>query len=234
MKFEIIPAIDILEGKCVRLEKGDYKKVKIYSENPIDIAKKLEQQNFKRIHIIDLDGAKFGAPKNIKIIKSIASQISIPVQVGGGIRSLDIIKEFLDSKIDRVILGTIAFENLSILKSALELFQEKIAVAIDAKNNVILTKGWLNITKLDAISSAKKLVEMGVKRFIYTDVLRDGMMKGPNFNAILRFAKSVDAKIIASGGVSSQADIQKLSNLHKNIDGCIVGKAFYEGKISQV
>jgi phosphoribosylformimino-5-aminoimidazole carboxamide ribotide isomerase len=232
MSFEVIPAVDILGGKCVRLEKGDYAKVTVYSEDPVAMAKKWRDQGYKRVHLVDLDGAREGVPKNIEIIKKIASSLSVPVQVGGGIRQLDTIKELFDSGVDRVILGTVAFENLSFIKTVSELFGGKVAVSIDAKKDIVLTKGWLEATTLKAADAARKLVSMGIKRFVYTDISRDGMMSGPNFSGIKRFAASVNASVIASGGVTSGQDIDKLSKLGKNIEGCIVGKALYEGKIA--
>lgn len=231
MSFEVIPAVDILDGKCVRLEKGDYSKVTVYSDDPLSMAKKWQDQGYKRIHLVDLDGAREGVPKNIALIKKIASSLSVPVQVGGGIRQLDTIKELFDSGTDRVILGTVAFENLSFIKTVSGLFAGRIAVSIDAKKDIVLTKGWLEATTLKAADAARKLVSMGIKRFVYTDVSRDGMMSGPNFSGIKRFASSTGASVIASGGVTTQKDIDKLSGLGKNVEGCIVGRALYEGSI---
>ncbi len=231
MMFEVIPAIDILGGKCVRLQKGDYEKVTVYYENPLDAAKKWQDEGYKRLHVVDLDGAKLGEPKNIEIIKKIAKTLSIPVQVGGGIRNQDTIKELIDSGVSRVILGTVAFENLSFIKTVSEVYADKLAVSIDAKRNIILTKGWIEKTSLKAIDAAQRLVDLGIKRFVYTDISKDGMMKGPNFSGIKKFASQVNALVVASGGVSTNEDIKKLSKLHKNVDSCIVGKAIYEGKI---
>ncbi len=231
MSFEVIPAVDILGGKCVRLEKGDYQKVTVYSEDPVLMAKKWQDHGYKRIHLVDLDGAREGVPKNISVVKAIVAAVSVPVQVGGGIRQLDTIKELFDSGVDRVILGTVAFENLSFIKTVSELFGGKIAVSIDAKKDIVLTKGWLEKTSLKAVDAANKLVSMGIKRFVYTDISRDGMMSGPNFRGIKKFASSVNASVIASGGVTTNEDIDKLSKLGKNIEGCIVGKALYEGNV---
>lgn len=232
MSFEVIPAVDILGGKCVRLEKGDYEKVTVYSEDPVSMAKEWQNQGYKRIHLVDLDGAREGIPKNIKMIKAITAAISVPVQVGGGIRQLDTVKELFDSGVNRVILGTVAFENLSFIKTVCELFGSKIAVSIDAKKDIVLTKGWLKKTSLKAVDAANKLVSMGIKRFVYTDISRDGMMAGPNFSGIKRFASAVNAQVIASGGVTTGDDIEKLAKIGKNIEGCIVGRALYEGRIA--
>ena len=232
MSFEVIPAVDILDGKCVRLEKGDYSKVTVYSDDPVSMAKKWRDKGYCRIHVVDLDGARDGVPSNIKLIKSIASSVQVPVQVGGGIRALDTIKELFDAGVDRVILGTVAFENLSFIRTIAELFSEKIAVSIDAKKDIVLTKGWLESTSLKAVDAARRLTAMGIKRFVYTDVSRDGMMSGPNFAGIKKFSGAVDASVIASGGVTTKTDIDKLSKLGKNVEGCIVGKALYEGEMT--
>ncbi|MCX5749325.1 MAG: 1-(5-phosphoribosyl)-5-[(5-phosphoribosylamino)methylideneamino]imidazole-4-carboxamide isomerase [Candidatus Saganbacteria bacterium] len=230
MSFIVIPAVDILDSKCVRLEKGDYTKVTVYYENPVDAALRWENEGYKWLHIVDLDGAKFGQMKNLGIIKDIAKELKIPVEVGGGIRDLDTIKGLFDSGISRVIIGTIAFENISLVKTVSELYGDKIAVSIDAKRNIVLKKGWLEKTSFKAIDAAKRLVDLGIKRFVYTDVSKDGMMQGPNFGSIRKFAAAVQAKVIASGGVTTNADIEKLSKI-KNVEGCIIGRAAYEGKI---
>ncbi len=230
MSFEVIPAVDILDGKCVRLEKGDYSKVTVYSDDPVSMAEKWRDQGYGRLHLVDLDGAREGSPKNIKVVKAIVSAVSIPVQVGGGIRHLDTVKELFDSGVDRIILGTVAFENLSFIKTVSELFGAKIAVSIDARKDIVLTKGWLERTSLKAVDAAKKLISMGIKRFVYTDISRDGMMAGPNFNGIKKFTSSVNASVIASGGVTTREDVKKLSSLSKNLEGCIVGRALYEAK----
>jgi len=233
MNFEVIPAIDLLSGKCVRLEKGNYEKVTVYSDDPVEMAKKWEGQGYKRIHVVDLDGAREGRPRNIGIIKSIAKNVGVPIQVGGGIRDIDTIKEIFDSGVSRVMLGTVAFENLSLIKTLCELFGDKIAVSIDAKKDIVLTKGWLEKTSLKAVDAAKKLMAMGIKRFVYTDISRDGMMSGPNFSGIKRFSSSINAPVIASGGVTTNEDIAKLSKI-PNVEGCIVGRALYEGTIRNV
>lgn len=232
MSFEVIPAVDILGGKCVRLEKGDYKRVTVYSDDPAAMAKKWQDQGYKRLHVVDLDGAKTGIPVNIEIIKTIVKAMSIPVQVGGGIRNLDTIKALFDAGIDRVILGTVAFENLSFIKTVTELFSGRIAVSIDAHKDIVVTKGWMEKTSLKAIDAANKLVELGIKRFVYTDISKDGMMSGPNYPGVKRFASSVPVPVIASGGVTTNKDIEKLSKIG-NVEGCIVGRAIYEGKINR-
>ena len=232
-KFTIIPAVDILDGKCVRLEKGDFDKVTVYSDDPLKMALKWRDKGYKWLHVVDLDGAKTGIQKNISIVKKIVSKVSIPIEVSGGLRNLDRIKELLDCGVQRVILGTVAFENLSLIKTICDAYGDKIAVGIDARKDIVLKKGWLEKTSLKALDIAKRLVDIGVKRFVYTDVSRDGMMEGPNFPAIKKFASSVKARVIASGGVTTNGDIEKLSKI-RNVEGCIVGRAIYEGRITLV
>ena len=228
--FEIIPAIDILNGKCVRLKQGRYDAETVYSKDPLEMAKKWESQGAKRLHLVDLDGAKTGIPKNIEIIKAIAREANIPVQVGGGIRNLDVIQELLNFGIDRVILGTTAVKNPNLLAKACERFGDRIAVSIDAKQGKVATEGWTQVSKKDTLTLAKEAIDLGVKRFIYTDISRDGMLTGPNFEGIKDFVSQIRVPVIASGGISSEKDIERLKET--GVEGCIVGKALYEAKIN--
>lgn len=227
--FEVIPAIDILEGKCVRLKQGRYDAETVYSANPVEIAKKWESAGGKRLHVIDLDGARTGLPANIGIIKSIIKEVNIPVQVGGGIRNLNIIADLIKYGADRVILGTTAIKNPNLLSNICERFDDKIVVAIDAKGEMAAAEGWMYVTKKNIFELAKEAIGMGVKRFIYTDISRDGMMEGPNYYGIKNFITHVNVPVIASGGVSNQEDIEQLKGT--GAEGCIVGKAIYEGSI---
>jgi len=227
--FEVIPAIDLLDGKCVRLKQGRYDAETIYSINPLEIAKKWESLGARRLHVVDLDGARTGIPKNIEIIKAIVREVKIPVQVGGGIRNLTLIQELLDFGVDRVILGTTAVKNPNVLSQFCEKFDDKIAVAIDAKNGKAATEGWVKISKKDILTLAQEAVEFGVRRFVYTEINRDGMLEGPNFEGIRSFVSEIAVPVIASGGISSKEDIEKLKEI--GVEGAIVGKALYEGKI---
>lgn len=227
--FEVIPAIDILGGKCVRLKQGRYDEPVVYSNDPVEIAKKWETQGAKRLHVVDLDGARSGAPENIEIIKNIIKAVGIPIQVGGGIRMLTVITELIDFGADRVILGTTAVKNPNLISNICEKFGDKIAVAIDAKGRYAAADGWMYVTKKDVLTLAKEAIDLGVQRFIYTDISRDGMMEGPNFDAIHKFTSEVNVPVIASGGVSAKEDIVKMKEI--GVEGCIVGKALYEGKI---
>ncbi|MFA5097928.1 MAG: 1-(5-phosphoribosyl)-5-[(5-phosphoribosylamino)methylideneamino]imidazole-4-carboxamide isomerase [Candidatus Margulisiibacteriota bacterium] len=231
--FTIIPAVDILDGKCVRLEKGDFSKVTVYSDEPVKMAQKWQDKGYKWLHVVDLDGAKTGTQKNLLIVKEIAKKISIPIEVSGGLRSLDRIKELFDCGVSRVILGTVAFENLSLIKTICDAYGDKVAIGIDARKDIVLKKGWLEKTSLKAIDIARRLVDIGVKRFVYTDISRDGMMSGPNYSAIKKFASSVTVPVTASGGVTTDQDIEKLAKI-KNVDSCIVGRAVYEGRVTLV
>lgn len=232
--FEIIPAVDILNGNAVRLKQGKFEASTVYYKNPLDAAKKWEAEGAKRLHVVDLDGAKTGNTKNIAIIKKIAEELKIPVQLGGGIRHFEQIEEMLDAGIDRVILGTSAIFNPNLLERACKMFGDKIIVAIDAKEGKIAAQGWKQVTTKDIISFAKDAVKLGVKRFIVTDIAKDGMLTGPNFEGISHFQENVAAAVIASGGISSAEDIEKLRKL--KVEGCIVGIALYSGavKLSEI
>jgi phosphoribosylformimino-5-aminoimidazole carboxamide ribotide isomerase len=227
--FEVIPAIDILNGKCVRLKQGRYDAETVYSKDPLEIARKWESQGAKRLHVVDLDGARTGIPKNLEIIKDITKEIDIPVQTGGGIRNFGKIKEMIDYGVDRIILGTSAVKNPNLLAEVCEKFADHIAVAIDAKEGKVATEGWTQVSKKDTLTLAKEAIGLGVKRFIYTEISRDGMLTGPNFEGIKNFVAQVNVPVIASGGISSKEDIEKLKET--GVEGCILGKALYEGKV---
>jgi len=230
--FEIIPAVDILNGKCVRLTRGDYKTEKVYSEDPLQVAIGWTKFGAKRLHIVDLDGAKSGEPKNIKLIKKIAARVQVPIEVGGGIRKMETIDDLILSGIDRVILGTSSINEPDLIKKACAKQGEKIAVSIDVKEGKPAVKGWTEVSEKDVVELAKELIGLGVKRFIYTDIMRDGTLTGPNIEGVKTFAKAIIIPVIASGGVSSKEDVEHLKGLSKyGVEGCIIGKALYEGKI---
>ncbi|MBU0580963.1 MAG: 1-(5-phosphoribosyl)-5-[(5-phosphoribosylamino)methylideneamino]imidazole-4-carboxamide isomerase [Candidatus Margulisbacteria bacterium] len=231
--FTVIPAIDILNGKCVRLIKGDYTKETIYNDNPLEIAQQWEKMGAKRIHIVDLDGAKAGKPINQNIIKNIAKKVSCQIEVGGGIRSFESIKGYLASDIDYVILGSIIFKDLPLFHSALTNFGNKIIAGVDLENGFAKASGWLENTKKDGLTIIKQLKKFGTSSVICTDIAKDGMLVGPNLKLYQDLSKSVDLEIIASGGISSLKDIKNLQKI-KNISGCIIGKALYENKIDLV
>lgn len=231
MAFEVIPAIDLLGGVCVRLKQGSYESPIVYSKDPVAMARHWEAEGATRLHVVDLDGARTGTPENLAIIKDIIRETNIPVQVGGGIRNLEVIKELVDTGLDRAILGTTAIKNPNLLGTICERFGDKIAVAIDARGEMAAAEGWMYVTKKNIFTLAAEAVELGVQRFVYTDISRDGMLIGPNFEGIKRFAAETKAAVIASGGVSTKEDVVKLRELG-GIEGCIVGKALYEETVT--
>lgn len=225
----LFPAIDIRGGKCVRLTQGDYNQEKVYSDLPTEMARKWEQKGAEFIHIVDLDGAKSGQSINSEVIQSIAKEVNIPVQVGGGIRSFEIIERYLSSGVERVIIGTAAINNQDFLKQAAEKYQDRIAVSIDARNGYVATDGWTKDSNVKAIDLVKKLEEVGIQTIVYTDILKDGMLKGPNFEELQAVNEATTINVIASGGVSSKEDIERLKSL--NLYGAIIGKALYDGTV---
>lgn len=229
--FELIPAVDIKGGKCVRLYQGKADREKVYFGNPVEVAKRWKEQGAKRIHVVDLDGAFEGAPKNIRIVEEIVKSISIPVQFGGGVRTLEALDRLFEIGIDRVIVGTAAVGNPELFSKMVKTYPKKIVLGIDAKNGMVTTKGWVEVTKFSAIELANTYESMDIWGFVYTDISRDGTLTSPNFEEIEKFAGNVKKPVIASGGVSKLNDILKLSRID-NVVGAIVGKALYEGRVS--
>ncbi|MEG0642196.1 MAG: 1-(5-phosphoribosyl)-5-[(5-phosphoribosylamino)methylideneamino]imidazole-4-carboxamide isomerase [Clostridium sp.] len=226
----IFPAIDIRGGQCVRLMQGDFNRETVYGSSPADMAKKWEEDGAKYIHVVDLDGAKDGEGKNLSAIEGIVKAVSIPVQLGGGIRTINYINKLIEVGVSRVILGTAVVEKEGFVEEAVLKYKDKIAVSLDAKNGYVATKGWTNVTDILALDIAKKLENIGVKTIIYTDISKDGMLIGPNFNETDYLNKSVNINIIASGGVSTVEDVKRLTDM--NIYGAIIGKALYDNKVS--
>lgn len=225
----IIPAIDILGGKCVRLFQGDYNESTTYSLDPLEIALDWQQKQASILHIVDLDGAREGSPVNFEIISRIAKELNIPIEVGGGVRNREAIKKYLEAGVLRVILGTIVLEDFQFAKQAFEEFGNKIVVGLDAKDGLLKTRGWITESGLNVFKTAEKLEELGAKRFIYTDISKDGSLTEPNFEALKKLITTVDSPVIASGGVSNVNQIRQLKN--SGAEGVILGKALYEGKI---
>lgn len=225
----IIPAIDILGGKCVRLSQGNYEKLKTYSKDPLEVALDFQKQGASILHIVDLDGAKEGTPTNFEIIADIAKRLNIPIEVGGGIRNTKTIQEYLNAEVLRVILGTIILEDFDFARRAFEEFGNQIIVGLDAKNDQLMKKGWISESGLDVFKTAKKLEELGAKRFIYTDISKDGSLTEPNFKSIRKLIQTISSPVVASGGVSDVNQIRRLKNI--GAEGVILGKALYERKI---
>lgn len=227
--MKIYPAIDISKGKCVRLLQGVRKNETIYGDDPLEMAYKWKSLGAKRLHIVDLDGAFDGESMNAAIISTIIKNVGIPVQIGGGLRSLDKVKSLLDIGVNKAILGTAAIEDPSFVAKAVLEFGDKIAIGIDAKNGKVAIKGWTEESEVLAFDLALKMKEIGVKTVIYTDIAKDGMLSGPNFEMTAQIAQIKDIKVIASGGISAIDDVLQLKEL--NIYGVIVGKALYNGNI---
>ncbi len=230
--MEIIPAIDLLNGRCVRLNQGNYNEVTKFNSDPVKQAQTWEKQGAKRLHLVDLDGAKTGQPINDLIIKEIKKSIEIPIQLGGGIRTIDRAKELFDIGIDRIILGTIAIENPELVKILAKEYPKRIAVGIDAKEGKVATRGWLKQSEKTAIELAKQLNDLELAAIISTDISTDGTLKGPNVQALREIAEISINPVIASGGIGSIADLISLTDFaNKGIEAIIVGRALYDGSI---
>ena len=227
--MNIIPAIDLLGGKAVRLLKGDYNKVTVYSDDPAAVAESFERAGAKYLHVVDLDGAKDGTTANFETIKKITERTSLSVEVGGGIRTLERVKQYIDIGVDRVIIGTAAVTDPEFLSEAVRLYGERIVVGVDIKDGFVAIKGWLEVSALSCKEFCKKLEDLGVKTIICTDISKDGMMSGTNRELYRELYDEFSLNIIASGGVSSMEDVSVLSNM--GIFGAIVGKAIYMGAI---
>ncbi len=230
----IIPAIDIRGGKAVRLIKGDYKKEKFYPKSPVEYALEWERGGGDMLHIVDLDGAAAGTLINTDILEEIVKNVSIPVEFGGGIRNFESAEKLLGAiGVERIIMGTKAFDSDIILKLIGKYGSERIVAGVDAKDGIVKTNGWLKESGVRVADLIDKLVRLGVKHIIYTDISRDGMLSGPNVSAVEYIAGTFNVKVVVSGGVSSIGDIRKIVELrNENIYGVIIGKALYEGKIS--
>lgn len=228
--MNIFPAIDLYDKKAVRLLKGDYAKMTVYSENPVEIAKDFENSGARFLHIVDLEGAKTGDTPNIETIKNIVKNTNLFTEVGGGIRSVDTVEKYLNIGVNRVILGTAAVTDENFLKTAVEKFKEKIAVGVDIKDGFAAIKGWTSVSEFTCFEFCEKMCKIGVKTIICTDISKDGAMQGTNVELYKELSEKFDIDIIASGGVSSIEDVKKLKNL--GIYGAIIGKAYYTGAIS--
>jgi phosphoribosylformimino-5-aminoimidazole carboxamide ribotide isomerase len=228
----IFPAIDIKNGKCVRLIKGDFNNMISYEDSPIDQAKKYFNNGFTNIHIVDLDGALLGKSTNTDVIKDIISKVKISVQLGGGIRTIDDINHWIDVGVDRIVMGTAAVENINLLKTACNKFKNKIALALDVRDGLISVSGWKKQSNILAIDFIKEIKNFGVSRIIYTDINKDVTKKGPNIKYTLELSNKIKIPFIISGGISSIEDIKKIKLLNNpNIEGVIIGKSIYDGDI---
>lgn len=226
----IFPAIDLYDKKAVRLLKGDYNQMTVYSENPCEIAKDFEENGATHIHIVDLEGAKTGGTPNLETVKAIVGSTSLFCEIGGGIRSMETVDKYIDAGISRVILGTAAVENEEFVKECTNKYGDKIAVGVDIKDGYVAIKGWVEKSQFECFEFCEKMQSLGVKTLICTDISKDGAMMGTNHELYKKLSESFDIQIVASGGVSSIEDVKKLREF--DIYGAIIGKAYYTGAIS--
>jgi phosphoribosylformimino-5-aminoimidazole carboxamide ribotide isomerase len=229
----IIPAIDIKNGQCVRLAQGDFNRVTVYGENPVDMARLWEEKGAQRIHVVDLDGSVAGLPKNASIVADIARSVSVPVEVGGGIRSMETIHHYLGNGVSAVILGTAAIQDETFVREAASTYHGKIILGIDALGGRVAVHGWTQKTGQDAVELARRYENDPIAAIVYTDIQRDGMETGVNVEATRALAKAVNIPVIASGGVASMDDIDRLLSVKDcSFFGVIVGRALYTGAVS--
>lgn len=228
--MNIFPAIDLVDGKAVRLFKGDYDQMTVYNDNPLEVAKDFEAQGAKHIHLVDLEGAKDGTTPNIETVKSIVENTSLFTEIGGGIRTMETAQKYISLGIDRIILGTAAVNDEAFLKEAVANFGDKVAVGVDIKDGFVAIKGWTEKSEFSAFDFCEKMQNLGVSTLICTDISKDGAMQGTNHELYRDLASRFDMNITASGGVSSIEDVKKLTKL--GIYGAIIGKAYYTGAIN--
>ena len=231
----IIPAIDLKDGRCVRLQQGKMESATVFSEDPVAMARHWAAEGAKRLHVVDLNGAIAGRPKNEKVIRDIVAAVGekLPVQLGGGIRDLDTIERYLDDGLSFIIIGTAAVKNPGLLHDACYAFPGHIIVGLDAKDGKVAVEGWSKMTGHDVVDLAKKFEDYGVEALVYTDIGRDGMMTGVNMDATLKLARAIKIPIIASGGLNSVDDVQQICSqlASEGVVGAIAGRALYEGKL---
>ncbi|MHB8137133.1 MAG: 1-(5-phosphoribosyl)-5-[(5-phosphoribosylamino)methylideneamino]imidazole-4-carboxamide isomerase [Smithellaceae bacterium] len=229
----IIPAVDIKNGQCVRLAQGDFDRVTVYAENPVDMAKRWAEKGAMRIHIVDLDGSVAGLPKNAPVILEIAKSVSVPIEVGGGIRNMETINYYLENGVSSVILGTAAIQDEEFVKTAAKTHPGKIILGIDALGGQVAVRGWTQKTSQDAVELARQYEKCEIQAIVYTDIQRDGMETGVNVEATRALAKAVTIPVIASGGVATLADVDRLLAVKDcSFYGVIVGRALYTGAIA--
>ncbi|MEK4028051.1 1-(5-phosphoribosyl)-5-[(5-phosphoribosylamino)methylideneamino]imidazole-4-carboxamide isomerase [Pseudobacillus sp. FSL P4-0506] len=233
MSFTIYPAIDMHGGKCVRLKQGDYSQETVYGDSPFDMAKSFVEEGAEWIHMVDLDGAKDGRRINDQFVIEAAQKLEAKVQIGGGIRTEEDIRHYLENGVDRVIIGSLAVSETELVKQWLNRFGDKIAIGLDAKDGFVATHGWIETSSLKAVDLGKELATAGAETFIFTDIATDGMLSGPNIQAVAELARKTGKRVIASGGVSSLQDLREIKRFEQEgVSGAIVGKAIYTGQFT--
>ncbi|MGI6125677.1 MAG: 1-(5-phosphoribosyl)-5-[(5-phosphoribosylamino)methylideneamino]imidazole-4-carboxamide isomerase [Planifilum sp.] len=232
MSFVLYPAIDLRGGKCVRLYQGDYGAETVYDADPVNVARKWAAAGAEWLHVVDLDAARTGEPVNLPVIREMASRVDIPIQAGGGVRSMERLEMFLDAGVQRVILGSAAIDDPRFVREALARYGDRIALGIDARDGRVATHGWLETTEVTAEALAREMVRRGAETFIFTDISRDGTLSGPNVEAILSLARACGRRVIASGGVRDAEDLLRLArHAGEGIAGAVVGRALYTGDL---
>ncbi len=228
----LFPAIDLKEGQCVRLAQGDMARATVFNDDPAEQARAFERQGFEYLHVVDLDGAFAGAPRNAEAVEAILAALTIPVQLGGGIRDMRTIARWLERGVARVIIGTAAVKDPALVREAARLYPGRIAVGIDAKDGMVAVEGWARTTQMSAVELGRSFEDAGVAAIIYTDIARDGILKGLNIEATLALANALTIPVIASGGLASLADVERLLRPDcAKLAGAITGRALYDGRL---
>jgi len=227
---EVIPAIDLRAGRCVRLTQGDYDRETVFSDDPVEVAKRWESEGAARIHVVDLDGAREGRPVNDSVVREIIAAVEPPVQVAGGVRTLDAMQGWLDAGADRVVLGTAAVRDPELARQAAQQHLGRVVVSVDARGGMVAVEGWREQTKLHATMFLQTLAAMGVPRFVYTDIDRDAMLESPNYEMVQTMVAATDKPVIAAGGVASVDQLARLAGT--GVEGAIVGLALYDGRVN--
>jgi len=227
--MEVIPAIDIRGGRCVRLEQGDYDREKVFDGDPLAVAHRWAAEGATRIHVVDLDGAREGRPVNLELIVRISQSVHAEVQMGGGVRDMETLRTLLEAGLSRVVLGTAAVTDQRFLREAVAVARERLVVSVDAREGLVSIEGWTQATGGDARAMIDRLAAAGVQRIVYTDILRDGVRAGPNFEMYERLTSNTSIAVIAAGGIATTQDVQRLAEC--GVEGAIIGRALYEGSI---
>ncbi len=225
--MELWPAIDLRGGKCVRLLQGDYERETVFGDDPVALIQRFVSEGAEQVHVVDLDGAKEGSPVQLKTIEDMVRSCAVPIQIGGGIRSLDTVRAYIDVGVQRLVVGSVAIEQPELFESMFKTFPEKIVLGLDARDGCVATRGWIETSHLTSVEVAQKYAQAPLAAIVYTDIAKDGMMEGPNLISLREIVMAISLPIIASGGIAREADIEAV--VESGAAGCIVGRALYEG-----